>query len=62
MPENLWWGYRHISGTVQAKRYFKRLDIEEAQESEFCAQVVGPFEAASRDEALSIVVKMTGSQ
>lgn len=31
----LWWGYRHVSGTLQAKRYFDKLDIEDAQESDF---------------------------
>ena len=47
----LWWGYKHTSGTYQAKRYFDRLDIQEAMESPFCDQVVGPFEAENRDEA-----------
>lgn len=55
----LWWGYKHISGTYQAKRYFDRLDIQEAMESSFCVQVVGPFEAEDRDEALEIVEQKT---
>lgn len=55
----LWWGYRHISGTLQAKRYFEPLDIQEAHESPFCAEVVGPFEASDRDEALNIVAELT---
>lgn len=55
----LWWGYKHTSGTYQAKRYFYRLDIQEAMESPFCDQVVGPFEAENRDEALSIVEQKT---
>lgn len=55
----LWWGYKHTSGTYQAKRYFDRRDIQEAQESDFCEQVVGPFEAKDRDEALSIVKQQT---
>ncbi len=57
--KNLWWGYKHISGTYQAKRYFDRLDIQEAQESPFCDVVYGPFEAVDRDEALEIVKKNT---
>ena len=57
--KNLWWGYRHVSGTVQAKRYFEPLDIQEAQESPFCAVVVGPFEAGTREEALAIVGRET---
>jgi hypothetical protein len=55
----LWWGYKHTSGTYQAKRYFDRLDIQEAMESPFCEMVVGPFEAENRDEALRIVEEKT---
>jgi hypothetical protein len=55
----VWWGYKHVSGTLQAKRYFEPLDIIEAQESPFCAKVVGPFPAKNRDEALEIVEKLT---
>lgn len=56
---DLWWGYRHVNGSVQAKRYFDRRDIQEAHESDFCAQVVGPFEADTREAALSIVETQT---
>lgn len=55
----VWWGYKHVSGTLQAKRYFEPLDIIEAQESPFCAKVVGPFPANNREEALQIVEKLT---
>ena len=55
----LWWGYKHTSGTYQAKRYFEQLDIMEAQESPFCEIVVGPFEASGREEALKIVKEQT---
>jgi hypothetical protein len=55
----LWWGYKHTSGTYQAKRYFDRLDIQEAMESPFCKTVVGPFEAENRDKALEIVEQKT---
>lgn len=57
--ENLWYGYKHISGTFQVKRYFDCLDIQEAQESPFCDIVVGPFPAKDRDEALEIVKEKT---
>jgi len=50
-----WWGYKHVSGTFQAKRYFGHLDIKEANESPFCAEVVGPFVAKDREEALQKV-------
>ena len=59
LPMNQWWGYLHQSGTLQAKRYFGPLDIQEANESPFCAVVVGPFEAEDRDDALRIVKEQT---
>lgn len=55
----LWWGYKHISGTYQAKRYWDKRDTQEAEESEFCEQVVYPFEAETRDEAIEIVKQRT---
>lgn len=55
---NEWWGYKHVSGTYQAKRYFDRLDITEAQESPFCEVVVGPFLAENREDALEQVKKL----
>ena len=50
-----WWGYKHVSGTYQAKRYFDEQDVSEAKESAFSQGVVGPFMAANREEALEIV-------
>ena len=55
----LWWGYKHTSGTLQAKRYFGKLDIQEAHESPFCDIVVGPFNANGRDEALEYIKSKT---
>lgn len=55
MNKNQWWGYVHVSGSIQAKRYFGPLDIQEANESPFCETVYGPFEAEDREEALSII-------
>lgn len=55
---NEWWGYKHVSGTYQAKRYFDRLDITEAQESPFCEVVVGPFLAKDREDALAKVKEL----
>lgn len=56
----LWWGYKHESGTYQAKRYFEKLDIQEAHESPFCVRVAGPFRAQSREDALRIVQQRCG--
>jgi len=52
-----WWGYVHVSGTLQTKRYFSELDIQEAKESPFCKVVFGPFEVSGRDEALDKVLE-----
>jgi len=35
MNELLWWGYKHVSGTYQAKRYFDKQDTDEAEQSPF---------------------------
>lgn len=51
----MWWGYKHTSGTYQAKRYFDQRDIQDAKESPFCAKIIHPFEASGRDEALKII-------
>lgn len=50
----LWWGYRHVNGVFHVKRFFDDKDIREANESDFCYAVVGPFEAQDRNEALVI--------
>lgn len=47
---NKWWGYLHTSGTLQAKRFFSDEDIYEAQESPFCAQVVGRVDMADAEK------------
>lgn len=46
-----WWSYLHINGTVQSKRYFEPLDIQEAWESPFVERVTAAYDAESRDEA-----------
>jgi hypothetical protein len=47
-----WWGYIHENGTVQVKRFFSPLDIMDAEESPFCKEVFGPFEATGREDAV----------
>lgn len=60
MNEKLtWWGYKHVSGTLQAKRYLDKRDLEEAYQSDFVDQVVQPFEASSREEALEHIKNQT---
>ena len=53
--KQLWWGYKHISGTLQTKPYFDKRDTDEAEESPFVDDIVYPFYAENREEALKIV-------
>lgn len=60
---HLWWGYRHISGTYQVKRYFDERDIKDAYMSDFVEQVVRPFSAKNREDALKIIkIKCNGNR
>jgi hypothetical protein len=56
---NKWWGYKHISGTYQAKRYFDQRDLDNAYESDFVQEIVQPFDAGNRDEALEYIKQKT---
>lgn len=55
MDKNLWWGYLHVEGTFQAKRYFDKRDLDDAYESTFVKDVVPPFEADTREEAIEYI-------
>lgn len=59
---NLWWGYKHESGTLQAKRYFDSRDTDEAHESPFVIKVVGPFPATDREDALNYIKSKVNKQ
>ena len=50
-----WWGYVHVNGTIQVKRYFDKQDLEEAHESPFCGQVSEVVEADDREHAALLV-------
>lgn len=52
MTKLLWWGYRHINGNLQVKRFFDFDDILDAYSSDFVDSVSGPFEASGRQDAL----------
>lgn len=52
---NLWWGYKHINGSFQVKRYFSPLDLKEARESPFVRKVFDKFTAKNRQDALEHV-------
>jgi len=49
-----------INTSQGAKRYFDKLDIDEAKESDFVEQVVYPFLAKDREDALEYVRQQTG--
>ncbi len=53
-----WWGYKHINNSIQVKRYFSQLDLDEAHESPFVQRVFHPFKAKDRDDALKIIEKL----
>lgn len=57
---NPWWGYKHVNGSLQVKRYFDLRDIEEARESSFVQYVTGPFDARDREHALQICKQKLG--
>lgn len=61
MSNNKWWGYKHINGSLQAKRYFDDRDLSEAYESPFVDQVILPFEAEDREQALEHIKKLLES-
>ena len=48
-----WYAYKHINGTVHAKRFFSHQDIIEARESDFVDEVRGPIEG-TREDALNL--------
>ena len=58
MSDQKWWGYIHVNGSPQVKRYFSKLDIEEAHESPFCEKVYGPFDATDREGAFKELNKL----
>lgn len=49
---NLWYGYKHVNGGYQAKRYSDRRDLDKCQESDFVEAYTRPFEANNRQHAL----------
>jgi hypothetical protein len=52
---NRWWGYQHVNGKLQVKRFFDQRDIDEANESDFVQAIVYPFFAKDREDAMNFV-------
>ena len=55
-----WWGYLHVEGSLQIKRYFDEQDLQDARDSSFCAEVSGVVEARDREEAITAIVANLG--
>ena len=53
----MWWGYLHSNKTIQVKRWFgdKKDYTDDCEGNPFVLQIVRPFEANSREEALKII-------
>ena len=47
-----WWGYLHINGTNQVKRFFRITDLDDARESDVVLAVTWVVDATGRDDAL----------
>lgn len=53
-----YWAYRHTDGSVLLRNYFHSRDpIDEAYESDFADEVLEPFVAQNRDEAMAYAKK-----
>jgi len=50
--EPCWYGYIHINGNLQIKRYFVASDIIKAKESHFVSDVTPKIESMSREDAV----------
>jgi hypothetical protein len=57
MNSLMWWGYLHQNGTIQVKRWFgdHKEYTEDCYGNEFVQQVVTPFPANTREEAIKIL-------
>lgn len=57
MSKIMWWGYLHRDGCIQVKRWFgdHRDYTEDCEGNKFMIQIVPPFEAESREQALKII-------
>ena len=62
MNNLMWWGYLHSNGDIMAKRWFgdHKDYTDDCEGNDFVVEVVRPFEASSRDEALEIINRRLG--
>jgi len=57
MTNLMWWGYLHVNGTLQVKRWFgdHKDYTDDFEGNDFVLRVVPPFSAESHIEALNII-------
>lgn len=57
-----WWGYLHSNGSIQVEQWFgDHKDYQEdLEDNVFVKEVVVPFEANSREEAIDRIRKEIG--
>jgi hypothetical protein len=57
MTNLMWWGYLHVNGTLQVKRWFgdHKDYTDDCEGNDFVLRVVPPFAAESYIEALNII-------
>jgi len=53
----MWWGYLHQNGSIQVKRWFgdHKDYTEDCYGNDFVVEVVPPFVADSREEAVEVI-------
>jgi len=58
----MWWGYLHQNGSIQLKRRFgdHKDYTEDCKGNDFVQQVVPPFSAHTREEAMCYLTKRLG--
>lgn len=62
MSDIMWWGYLHENGTPQLKRWFgDHKDYkDDCYDNPFVEEVVPPFAADSREDAVAILYSRLG--
>jgi hypothetical protein len=53
----MWWGYLHVNGTLQVKRWFgdHKDYTDDCEGNDFVLRVVPPFAAETQQDAASII-------
>jgi hypothetical protein len=62
MSAIMFWGYLHQNGSIQVKRWFgdHKDYTDDCEGNDFVEQVVPPFIAATREQALEIIRERLG--